>query len=287
MPALKDRTGQRFGSLTVVGRGEDYVEATRARVRWRCLCDCGRTVDVAATSLASGLTTSCGCGLHRREKQSKDITGLRSGKVLALRFSRRVGRSKSYWLCRCDCGTEKEIEISRMTGGHVQSCGCYHPRLTHGHTANPENKPSITYSSFRSMIDRCCNTSNPAFKHYSKRGISVCDRWRMGEDGLSGFECFLLDVGKRPDTSLTLDRIDNNGNYEPGNVRWATKREQANNRVTNTIVEYRGETMTFSEACRRSGTPKDRARGRLRNGWPTHMIFDAPPERGRRLSCRL
>jgi hypothetical protein len=212
-----------------------------------------------------------------------DITDSRFGMLTVTGQRERRGR-RIYWMCKCDCGTEKFICGESIRSGHTSSCGCRVGGRTHGHTANPQNKPSITYSSFRAMIDRCCNKSNPAFPHYSKRGISVCDRWRRGEDGLSGFECFLLDVGERPDISLTLDRIDNDGNYEPGNVRWATKREQANNRVTNTIVEYRGETMTFSEACRRSGVSKDRARGRLRSGWPVDAIFSVGNVRGQRMS---
>jgi hypothetical protein len=134
------------------------------------------------------------------------------------------------------------------------------------------------------MLARCLEPSNPAHAYYKGRGITVCDRWRFGDDGKTGFECFLDDMGERPSLAHSLDRIDNNGSYEPGNVRWATKTEQANNRITNTIVELNGERMTLAEACRRSGVPKDRARSRIRSGWPMDAIFAAGNFRGQRMS---
>jgi hypothetical protein len=90
--------------------------------------------------------------------------------------------------------------------------------------ANPE------YGSWHSMIARCTNPRYDSFHDYGGRGITVCDRWRYGENGMSGFECFISDMGPRPSPNHSLDRIDPNGNYEPGSVRWATAKEQANNR---------------------------------------------------------
>ena len=155
--------------------------------------------------------------------------------------------------------------------------------LTHGHSAGGQMTP--TYSSWRAMIGRLTHPSSSGYEHYRALGITVCDRWRHGESGKSGFECFLEDVGERPSMERTLDRHPNNdGNYEPGNVRWASKREQANNRRTNKMFEYQGETITFAELVRRTGMDKDFLRHRLlRAGWTLEQALAAPKQQGRRV----
>lgn len=126
---------------------------------------------------------------------------------------------------------------------------------THGHTDG--RKMSPTYRSWANMVARCTQPSNPAFAHYHKRGISVCERWR------GSFENFLADMGERP-AGKTLDRFPNNdGDYEPGNCRWATKREQANNRFTNRRFVYRGVEYTLAELARTTGVSKEILRARL------------------------
>lgn len=129
------------------------------------------------------------------------------------------------------------------------------------------------------MIARCTQPSNPAFAYYTANGITVCDRWRT-------FELFLADMGERPSLAHSLDRFpDKTGNYEPGNVRWATKREQANNRVTNVLFEHGGETITFAELVRRTGKPKELLRSRLLRApkpWSVEEAISRPLSRGRR-----
>ena len=122
------------------------------------------------------------------------------------------------------------------------------------------------------MIARCTQPSNPAFEHYQKRGIAVCDRWRS-------FENFLADVGERPSMKHSLDRYPNNdGNYEPGNVRWATKQQQANNRLTNLTFRYRGKDYTIAELVRATGVPKETLRVRLvrPGGWSVDDAVETP-----------
>ena len=153
-------------------------------------------------------------------------------------------------------------------------------RCLHGHSGNnKDRKRSPTYVSWQNLISRCTQPSNPAFAHYQRRGIGVCDRWRK-------FENFLADMGERPE-GLTIDRWpDNDGNYEPGNCRWATKREQANNRITNLTFEYRGKFYTLANLARKTSVGKDVLRSRLvrATGWTVEGAVHTPviPRKQRR-----
>ena len=129
---------------------------------------------------------------------------------------------------------------------------------------------SPTYTSWRNMVSRCTRPNATGFKHYQSRGITLCERWLV-------FENFLADMGERPENT-TLDRKDNNGNYEPGNCRWATKREQGNNRITNHAIEYRGHTFTLIELARKTGVDKEVLRARLirSNRWTVEDAVNTP-----------
>lgn len=159
--------------------------------------------------------------------------GQRFGRLVTLRRAPdkvlSSGRVLPAWICQCDCGNETTVLAMFLPKGHTQSCGCLKVETagrsarTHGATGTPE------FRIWSVMIQRCHKVYSKVFEYYGGRGIGVCDRWRYGEDGKSGFECFIADIGYRPDPSLWIDRINNDGNYEPGNVRWATPSEQARN----------------------------------------------------------
>lgn len=160
---------------------------------------------------ASQCQAALGCGGMR----FKDITGLEFGRLTALRC---VGNGR--WLCRCECGNEKLIYGGHLRAGMTESCGCGPQvcRVTHNLSHSPE------YRAWDNARERCRNPNNRKFPIYGARGISVCERWA------NSFDNFIADMGRKPSPSHSLDRIDNNGNYEPGNCRWATGEQQNRNR---------------------------------------------------------
>lgn len=156
----------------------------------------------------------------------RDVTGQRFGRLVAL-FDVGIAKRR-HWCCRCDCGTERIVPVDALTSGKTRSCGCLKAEIisagahmTHGH-APVRGPQSPTYQSWRGMLARCNQPSSQAFKNYGARGVTVCQRWRE-------FKNFLADMGERP-TGLTLDRINNDGIYEPSNCRWATRAQQTANR---------------------------------------------------------
>lgn len=169
-----------------------------------------------------------------RENNPKPVIDMVGRKFAKLTVIERVPRKgRTIWRCRCDCGGETNAEGFNIRAGHVQSCGCVQreraaaansSRAKHGHTRHKRSepvKPSRTYRTWRCMLYRCYGKKAANRKHYGGRGIAVCPQWQ----GKAGFAKFLKDLGERPD-GRTLDRINTDGNYEPGNVQWATPKEQ-------------------------------------------------------------
>jgi hypothetical protein len=168
--------------------------------------------------------------------------GQRFGRLLVVTFVEQDKNRHAKWYCRCDCGGTKVVRANCLVSGNTRSCGCLAKEqwmkrfFRHGHTMG-FNRP--TFSTWKSMMNRCNDPKAPSFSNYGGRGIKVCERW---SDGRFGFLNFLNDMGLRPqDTSL--DRIDVNGNYELGNCRWATKKEQSNNRRNKRIEQFSDEVL--------------------------------------------
>lgn len=155
----------------------------------------------------------------------KDITGQRFGRWTVIALHAKPSRIKpthnSLWLCVCDCGNKSIVDSTFLRLGKSQSCGCLKTErhTKHGHAGS---HPTATYHSWTGMWQRCTNPDNPGYSNWGGRGIKVCERWRS-------FENFLADMGTKP-SGYTIERIDNDGNYEPGNCTWIPKSEQWKNK---------------------------------------------------------
>lgn len=170
------------------------------------------------------------------------------------------GKRRERWgICRCECGTVREVRGSQLKGGDSTSCGCIslEKRTKHGHAAGG---PSPEYRSFNMMLARCRNLDHP---RYGGRGIKVCDRWNPEAGG--SFENFLSDMGPKP-IGHSIERIDNNGDYEPANCKWADKKTQARNRSSTRYITYQGRDIRLVEALALTGVPMATFYQRVRRG---------------------
>lgn len=221
-------TGSRFARLTVIADAPPYNHPTHGAVvkRWWLRCDCGKEVIRHQSQLNSGQSRDCGCG---RRFQTIPI-GTVIGSLTVIDDARLFGRQ---WKvpCRCSCGTETLPFSFSLTEGKTKTCGSCQK------VCSPANKRAVAaattkhgwsgtseYSAWLAMRKRCNDPNNKAYRNYGARGIKVCAEWQ------DDFEAFLAHVGPKPSPDLSIDRIDNDKGYEPGNVRWADRSTQSRNR---------------------------------------------------------
>lgn len=228
-----DITGKQIGMWNVIR----YAGKRGSRHMWLCDCSCGKQKTVSGASLAEGTSASCGCSVRIKE-------------IVGKTFSRLSVRSKldenpvssSRYLCDCECGLACIVAGSDLWSRRVQSCGCLVSDsnkircTTHGLTRRSE------YSVWRGMIRRCYDVDFKSYCKYGGIGIIVCKRW------LESAKAFIDDMGPRPSMLHSIDRFPNqSGNYEPGNCRWATIKEQNRNRKSNRLITIGDETRCIAE----------------------------------------
>lgn len=197
-----------------------------------------------------------------------DLSNKRFGRLIVIRRvpKKNVGRH-AYFLCRCDCGKEKVINGCGLRTGRTRSCGCYKIEVTKAVSTTHGMRNSRAFAAWAHIKQRCGNPKDAAYERYGGRGISVCERWYK-------FENFLEDMG-HPPKGLTIDRIDNNGNYEPGNCRWATYKEQANNKGNNRVICFNGQSKTLMQWCEHLKISNETLRERL-SRWPLERALTTP-----------
>lgn len=191
------------------------------------------------------------------------------GRLLVVSDCQRIKANRPRYVCQCDCGNFVQVDHYHLKDGHTTSCGCAKlDRLvamnkTHGQSKSP------TYKAWCEARGRCRNVKHKHFRHYGGRGILFSEKWDRFED-------FLRDLGERPSQRHSLDRIDVNGNYEPGNCRWATAAEQQNNKRCNRFFEYAGQLLTVTQLSRLTGIPQSNLhRWLVKQGRPIENVLAA------------
>lgn len=211
---------------------------------------------------------------------SKDIVGLRVGRLVVNCLSERG--NGLWWLCDCDCGGSVVLRTNQLIGARpTKSCGCLQRDTARATKTTHGKSRTYLYKTWSQIVQRCTNPNNPAFSSYGGRGVKIDEAWRLS------FTTFCRDVGNRPFPTHTLDRIDNDGHYAPGNVRWASRTEQARNRRSNRLITANGMTKTLAEWISLSGLSASTVERRLKRGWrPSEAVTSAANQHRRKMPRR-
>jgi len=258
-----DLTGQRFGKLTVISRAESN---SQNRAMWSCLCDCKKTIITTGWSLRRGSTKSCGC------IGCENLIGKKFCRLSVISKYGSNKHKKIVYECLCECGNKTKIIGSRLKNGHTKSCGCLHlENIKNGTNTRHGLSNHKLNNVWNSIKDRCFNKNNKDYKHYGGRGIIMCDEWK--NDFKKFYDWAILNGYKK---GLSIDRIDNNGNYTPENCRLVTQKEQVRNTRINRKIEYNGDKKLIIEWCEELNLKLSVITNRIYRGWSVEKTFETP-----------
>lgn len=212
----------------------------------------------------------------------EDLTGNTYGRLTVISRADNDEYGHIMWKCLCECGetcTVLSNSLTRTDGKETRSCGCLHKeKLVERSTKHGKAGEKIYYI-WQKIISRCTNPDDKNYHNYGGRGITICEEWL----DFQNFYDYVSTLEHFGEKGYSLDRIDNNGNYEPSNVRWADSKTQQRNKANNRLVEYQGETMTLIEASEKSGIGYGTLQRRIRLGWAAEDLFK--PVKGGRKNC--
>ena len=275
-----------FGKLTVIREGPRVPNGAKTARGIVVKCECGSDEFVTnINNLRSGRTTSCGCAKRQaaakvaagqkgktmaersEDGRQSNLTGQSFGRLTAVEDLGVIEGYRAY-RCACSCGKETVVAAYRLLHEKgPRSCGCLQREAVTKHGMEGTH----VYEIWRNMRGRCYDVKDKSFPSYGGRGIAICDRWK------DTFQNFYDDMGEPPSDLHTLDRRDNDGNYEPGNCRWATPEEQANNRSNSVFIEYDGRRQTLTQWAREYGVHPITLAGRLKRGWSVEDSLKTVP----------
>lgn len=197
------------------------------------------------------------------------VAGTKYGRLTVIEQTGRDKNHKKLYLCRCECGEEKVFIGSRLKSGHTKSCGCLSRDTVIARSTKHSLSRTRAAASWANMMYRCYDPQEAYYHRYGARGIKVCERWH-------DLKNFFEDMGERPE-GQTLERINNDGDYEPGNCKWASPLEQSQNTSFNRQLTFNGLTLCLSEWARRAGIKRNTIEGRLDRGWSIEQALTIPP----------
>ena len=252
----------KYGKLTII-EIKDIVNKKR-----RCIakCDCGTIKEYQLDNLLTGNTKSCGCS----KNVNTDIIGMKFGMLTVISYSHSKNR-KSYWMCQCDCGTKKVLRLDTFknnTTSKTVSCGCYN--RVKCSSATHRLSHTKLYHTWASMKDRCLNKNNPHYDRYGGRGITINNEWYDYEN----FYNWAISNGY--EEGLSIDRIDNNGNYEPSNCKWTTQSVQNRNTSRNRMYTINGESLCITDIANKYNINRNTLNYRLNKGVPIEDAIKPP-----------
>ena len=200
----------------------------------------------------------------------KDLTGMKFGRLTVIERTENSESGKTRWLCRCDCGKEIVVCGCNLKNNHTQSCGCIHHEVVSRVFGTHHMSQSRIYSIWVNIKTRCLNHKAVNYHNYGGRGITICNEW---QNDFQAFYDYVSKLEHFNEKGYSLDRINNNGNYEPNNLRWADLKTQSRNTRANLIVIYKGKSMPLIDAAELSGIAFPTLWARVRNGDTGDRLF--------------